>query len=382
MNNLQQYLNSLYPKLVRIKRSQGVVTQGCDVYIAHACNAAGWNLKKSKWYIEECIGNLEEYRKYIENNVSLKSQIYELVGQTLGCWCEKSKLKGCHGNVLIDLTKQFINEYFQNTPKISSHHLIPQEQLFIHKHYTLRTVKQYVLNLKPKYQQQSAIARYQSQSQQQQPVQISTKGDNNIYWDNTNNNWIIQNKENVIFGENDITVLIPTTAHFGDTQIQLHENSKVTLQGKVDLYSLVNNNLNKSSSSNISNISNIPEQFNETQYEIFTKHTSNPLKIDDGFLGFLHNTSKVEAMKRYKPFVCKVVARMHSQKTNRYMLQLSDGYEIYKVHVGSQLFNLIKNKFIDKDDIIEVIDYCSTKTAPNKRVVIIFHLAKLVHTIK
>ena len=35
--------------VVKIKRSQGVIVQDCDVYIGRACNQGGWNLPESIW---------------------------------------------------------------------------------------------------------------------------------------------------------------------------------------------------------------------------------------------------------------------------------------------------------------------------------------------
>ncbi len=106
-------------KVVRIRRSKGVITQDCDIYIGRACNMGGWRLPKSKWHnpftvkehgITKC---LELYEAHIRNS-GLFSEIGELEGKTLGCWCEQqyatddygNTSEGCHGQVLVRLLGQ------------------------------------------------------------------------------------------------------------------------------------------------------------------------------------------------------------------------------------------------------------------------------------
>ena len=45
---------------------------------------------------------VERYREYIMNNKRLMSDLHELEGKTLGCWCSPNK---CHGDILIELVK-------------------------------------------------------------------------------------------------------------------------------------------------------------------------------------------------------------------------------------------------------------------------------------
>lgn len=46
---------------------------------------------------------IEKYRQWILNNPELLSQLHELEGKRLGCWC---KPKACHGDVLVELIEQ------------------------------------------------------------------------------------------------------------------------------------------------------------------------------------------------------------------------------------------------------------------------------------
>eukprot|EP01116_Phalansterium_solitarium_P003801 TRINITY_DN14627_c0_g1_i1.p2 TRINITY_DN14627_c0_g1~~TRINITY_DN14627_c0_g1_i1.p2 ORF type:complete len:144 (-),score=42.73 TRINITY_DN14627_c0_g1_i1:341-772(-) len=97
-------------RVVRMQRRNGVVVQGCDVYIGRQCNMGGWRLPKSKWFnpftnkehgsSERVIAKFEEY---IRNQPDLMDSLGELRGKTLGCWC---KPQPCHGDVLCRLVRE------------------------------------------------------------------------------------------------------------------------------------------------------------------------------------------------------------------------------------------------------------------------------------
>lgn len=68
-----------------------------DVYIG----------RPSKWGNPFIIGRdgtreevIEKYREYIMQRPDLLSDLHELKGKVLGCWC---KPKPCHGDVLVEL---------------------------------------------------------------------------------------------------------------------------------------------------------------------------------------------------------------------------------------------------------------------------------------
>lgn len=46
---------------------------------------------------------IEKYREYVLNDPLLMSQLMELDGKVLGCWCRP---KACHGDVLVELIEQ------------------------------------------------------------------------------------------------------------------------------------------------------------------------------------------------------------------------------------------------------------------------------------
>ena len=47
---------------------------------------------------------IDKYEEYIRNKPELLTDLQELKGKTLGCWC---KPKDCHGDVLAKLINEF-----------------------------------------------------------------------------------------------------------------------------------------------------------------------------------------------------------------------------------------------------------------------------------
>src|SRR3990172_10002165 len=97
-------------KVVRLKRQNNVVIQGCDVYIGRRCTMGGWDLPQSKWAnpfsIKKYGGRenvIQKYREYILQRKDLLDALPELDGKTLGCFCFPDH---CHGDVLIELLNE------------------------------------------------------------------------------------------------------------------------------------------------------------------------------------------------------------------------------------------------------------------------------------
>lgn len=96
------------PSVVRLRRAKGVVVQGCDIYIGRRFTMGGWNMPQSKWAnpftVKECGGSaavaVSKYEEWIRNQPHLLSELHELEGKVLGCWCKPGP---CHGDVLVKL---------------------------------------------------------------------------------------------------------------------------------------------------------------------------------------------------------------------------------------------------------------------------------------
>jgi hypothetical protein len=99
-------------KVVRIRRKNGEIVVGCDVYIGRECNMGGWKLRKSIWHNPFSVKEygrdkvLEKYENYIRRDKYLMARLYRLKGKTLGCWCKPEK---CHGDILIKLINELKN---------------------------------------------------------------------------------------------------------------------------------------------------------------------------------------------------------------------------------------------------------------------------------
>lgn len=95
--------------VVRIRRKDGKIVQDCDIYIGRQCNMGGWRLPKSKWHNPYSAKkysreeSLIKYEEHIRSDPALYSQLGELEGKILGCWCHP---QSCHGDILVKLLKE------------------------------------------------------------------------------------------------------------------------------------------------------------------------------------------------------------------------------------------------------------------------------------
>ena len=100
------------PKRVRLKIKGGNVVQDCDIYIGRRFTMGGWNLQESifanPYRLKECSSReecLEKYKNYLLSRNDLLQSLSILSGKTIGCFCELNEK--CHGDILIDIGKQF-----------------------------------------------------------------------------------------------------------------------------------------------------------------------------------------------------------------------------------------------------------------------------------
>ena len=379
------YLLGLVPKAVRIKRAKGVVVQGCDVYVSKECRASGWNLNKSKWYKDGTANDTEKYQLFLNSSEQLGSEVYELVGQSLGCWCDGAKTKTCHATVLIQRTKAYISEYIKRhrmrdrdlktigyevdgvkigyDPAIRYNIKVRHRVRTAYTQYVLkfsesaskkRKVKEPSNSLYMKYMERQDTLKAQSQQPQFVP-------DKYIIWDNNNSRWYstdgttVPTYPNKIAG-NAVVTTDKITYHL-DSGSVLHDD------GRIDVCSIMTRPV-------------ITEP--EIAADPFSFRSFNDVYLQvDKFppiaVGRI-TTLLSEGSKRWDPFVCRVVARL--KKGDRYMLQLGDDKGMFKITIGSQIFDLVKEKIVDKGDIIQVVDYAVSNSSNNpqkKKMTLIVH---------
>ena len=97
-------------RIVKLRRSNGKVVQGCDVYIGRRFTMGGWNLQESKWANPFKIKDygsaeavVEKYRDYLMKKPELLACLPDLKGKVLGCWCKPGV---CHGDILVELANK------------------------------------------------------------------------------------------------------------------------------------------------------------------------------------------------------------------------------------------------------------------------------------
>lgn len=100
------------PRVVRLQKKDGIVVQGCDLYIGRRIDNTAWSLPASKWRNPFRVTNkdalpaiLAKYRQHILKTPGVVAQLRELSGKTLGCWCKPGL---CHGDVLVDLFRRYV----------------------------------------------------------------------------------------------------------------------------------------------------------------------------------------------------------------------------------------------------------------------------------
>lgn len=104
-------------------------------------------------------------------------------------------------------------------------------------------------------------------------------------------------------------------------------------------------------------------QINTPQFQINTPQLQN-ITPQKSFLKDLlwgHTYDDPNTPDRWDPFVCKIEKRLYSKKLKRYLLEVSDcSAETHTVHIGTQLFSLIKDNIIKAGDTIKVNYYSAT----------------------
>ncbi len=95
-------------RVVKLKRQEGRVVQGCDVYIGRECRMGGWDFPQSKWHNPFPVKSgrtpaqaVALFEAYLLKQPELLASLEELRGQVLGCWCKMKPTDPCHGDVLV-----------------------------------------------------------------------------------------------------------------------------------------------------------------------------------------------------------------------------------------------------------------------------------------
>lgn len=369
-----------YPNVVRIRRNKGNVVQGCELYISKECMSGGWNTSRSKWYNQDLKNEPEDYMKWIHENKKLNSSIYELVGQMLGCWCQGPRLKSCHGNVLVQETKKFIDEYFKQFRKkdrdlsniLNGSNQTHQNILKL-EIIPFRRIKYRKKDSTPIQLEIDQIVKKLPLKLSKQPKIKIDKKKNNLIWDDIQKKWDMSYANNIQLTD-DMKLTGEACVYFKQGKYSwvgwdLPRNSQLFDDGKISVTEMIKqSHIKYNKSVNIGKIIH-PYNFDDHIYI----QANNPIitnsAITDLYLG---------KRKERESFVCEVKARLFNKKTQRYMLKVYDGVGLFKVQIASQLFDMIKEKFIDKGDIIKVLHYACSKISLRKKIVVLYDIKKII----
>ena len=375
-----------YPELVRVKRVRGNVEQSCDLYVSKECNAGGWALPQSKWYIKSISNEPEEYLEYLESHKELCENLYELVGQSLGCWCAGTKAKSCHVSVLVNETVKYLNEYFERYKKqnrnltVRTKYKGPKMEIVPQPIYNLKInnsrnshieTKKYnikVTKVAKQIRKRSLIS--ETVDNMVHKVVKRTESSNDIHvieWDSTKKQWVLPDGYKLT---DDYRIPVDAKVMFGrdySAYFNLKKGDQLTKEGKISIAGLISKPIV------MKTITKREQMIPDFENDYVLKFKKLPA-ITQSAIGDLYTGKS----SKLNPFVCRVESRLFNKKTNRYMLKLYDGDAMYKVQLGSQLFEMIKHKFIDQGDLIQVIDYVSTKINSRKRTVILYNIKKII----
>ena len=158
-----------------------------------------------------------------------------------------------------------------------------------------------------------------------------------------------------------------------DSKKESHPELQQKIHFHDDDLSVKKPSLNKRNSNKIINNSQTSEQkvINTLIEYIPPKIEQTPGKLNQLKYGHASQYENVE--DKWEPFICKVIKRLFSKKLGRYILHVDDGDgNVYKVHIASQLFELIKNNTINVGDWIKVNNYSATNMSNDKPRTVIF----------
>lgn len=295
-------LKTGYQKQSRYKR----VSAG-DVYIGGDRKQNGWNLNASKWVYTG--GDLNAYRDHVLHD--LRCHIPSLVGQTLGCWCDREET--CHASVLSDLVRQYssgeLTKYSSGElTKYSSGELTKDSSTISSAVNPLLKVERV-----PIYK----IKRVRIRRPPLEPTNVPLEPRPRIQF--VKDQWIV-----------DGTPIV----------------------GKLSVFEIMTNKITEPAP----RLQPAPTPFNPVVWTLSTRAlTPNIVKV-------LKSYKRGDAdTKGWPPFVCRVARVLTNKKTKRFSLEITDDANAtLKAHLASQLFEVVAERFITKDSIVYVEDYVVT----------------------
>jgi len=316
----------------KISRS-GKKIKSCDVYIGDARKGRGWNLKASKWVAPANITDLpyeemcEAYEKRLMEE-HLIEDIYELSHQKLGCWC--SKKEQCHASVLINLIERYEGQNFAHDEDIKDLPSLKFERIPILRAKHVPSISHKKMKAIVGCSKMIVFTKEDIRREVERVKTLVAKGqlkDGQRPIDLLKVNW---EKDQIPIASIpfDFIMTEPVRCEVKMDLVEREKTEREWLLKQQDEASIIS--------------------------PIFVELTPKSIAR-------LRSTSNVE----WNPFICRIHKVIFNKRINRFSLQVSDNSDIFKVELGSQLFPLIKSRFLSKGDIIRVSDYTITTYRPS-----------------
>jgi len=327
----------------RICRKKRKVVQGCDVYISRGCTGGGWNIGASKWNIPGTMIKLpmkerfEAYQKHVETH--LMNDVPELAFQHLGCWCKKENL--CHAKILREMTEHYLSQ----------------------KSFIISTANDPFLNVyrKPLYHARPAIIKRNDQQKRRKKDSrcLEEIKDESVQGDYSYED---DGKVSII---SIITSPIVLLMRSDRPPFDNNNSSTIKYQTNIGINVVIN--------------PMAPPQTSKFDPQPHT-YLGNLKTITNGFI----TTLKKQNIE-WNPFVARVVKIIRQKNNGRFMLMLSEktaananSSNSVKICLGAQMFCLIENRFIKKNDIVCVQHYAISKIGIRKSVIIATEIKKVL----
>lgn len=298
-------IKSLVPRRIKLTTSD----IRCDVYISKELKN---KLGTSKWYDSSIRQGREKYREWLNENTKLKSELYELVGQTLGCFCDETS-ENCHGSILVEEVETYLkNKLNDDADKDVEHpeHVDGVECVSIN----IVPVKIERPKRTGGYLRIKKLLSESNESETRESRQC-------------------KRCENENEDEDDF---------YRPLKISKIDPPKVTKRW-----------LDMSEEERI--ISRIDDCLTYSGYDLVKYYIEKGI-LNGHFTRLMsgHNVS-------WDPVVCVVTKRVYKKSIDKYMLEVNDGESNHKLLLTTQASDMVKYKIIEKDDKVLVSYYACTR---------------------
>lgn len=398
----------------RICRKQRQVSQGCDVYISRGCNGGGWNIDRSKWDVPSAFSKLpaeEMQQRYREHVLTkLADDIPELAYQQLGCWCKSEE--ECHAKVLRELVAEYLAQAPAPTPSISAN---AEFALVISKDPVYKVTKR-------KRDMPPATATKALKKKRPPPIIVVAQPEVVVPAPAPAPAPPSASKELVVH-PNDTGHGARSSVSSVNEFLEFYKDV-LTPEGKVPISAFITQPIVRKEYCNrppfkpegwTGEITELPEPVkcvNSLGIEVIfepiwpwkpppfipadhthtlTRREGKPTK---GFISMLR-AGGVKSRKvllgmdmeviDWPPFVARVVKIIRNKANGRFSLMVSeessdkaDKANSAKVHLASQIFSLIENRHVRKDDLVYVEQYAITKVGLRKHIIVVTEMKKAV----